>query len=406
MKSNILKGSTLFIIVLSLLFSCTQVQKPPLEELKLIGMKMKQNSHVEYLYQNKIYRSYSGDTILRYGKMYFEHNPSDSLLGLKFYHKSNTSECFYNGDYIINMLPKDSAAYKKPLCDYKDRHMTVYPFLELSYGAIQLFLTDTLLNSHIDSLVRRDTTVNDNPCSSFCFWADNILIDTHKKTKKGRKKIKLIVRKSDYLPVFYSQYQPIRRKTHTDFHYYEVVFSDYSFDVQYPQTMFSIENVPGYYKWDKLKAYMKLLPNDIYAPDWRLPQLSGDTITLSSLKGKVVLLDFWFIGCGPCIESVPSLNVLQSKFKDDGFVVVGINCFSDKEEKIKEYCTNTEMKYRNVWKGETICKDYKVNAAPIFYLINREGTIIYSQIGHDSIALTKAVRDAINDTHPNKSYNQ
>lgn len=401
MKRNNIKGYTLFIIGLSMLFSCTQVQKSPLEELKTIGMKMKQNSHVEYSYQIKAYRSYSGDTTLRQGKMYFEHNPSDSLLGLNFYHKSNTSECFYNGDYIITMLPKDSIVYKKPLCDYKDGHMTMYPFLELSYGAIQLFLTDTLLNSHIDSLVWRDTIINDNPCFSFCFWADAILIDTHKKTKKGRVEIKLIVRKSDYLPVFYSQYELIHRKTHTDFHYWEAVFSNYSFDVQYPKTMFSIENVPGFYKWDKLKAFIKTLPNEIFAPDWRLPQISRDTITLSSFKGKVVLIDFWFIGCGACIESVPTLNKLQTKYKNDGFEVIGINCFSDNEDKIREYCTNIGMEYRNVWKGETICKEYKINAAPIFYLINKEGKIVYSQIGHDSLKLEKAVEKLLNNT-PNK----
>lgn len=102
MKRNNMKRYTLFIIGLLILFSCTQVQKSPLEELKTIGMKMKQNSHVEYSYQIKAYRSYSGDTTLRQGKMYFEHNPSDSLLGLNFYHKSNASECFYNGDYLIN----------------------------------------------------------------------------------------------------------------------------------------------------------------------------------------------------------------------------------------------------------------------------------------------------------------
>lgn len=401
MKRNTIKGYTLFIIGLSMLFSCTQVQKSPLEELKTIGIKMKQNSHVEYSYQIKVYRSYSGDTTLRQGKMYFEHNPSDSLLGLNFYHKSNVSECFYNGNYLITMLTRDSAAYKKPLCDYKDGHMTMHPFLEFSYGAIQLFLTDSLLNSHIDSLVGRDTIINDNSCFSFCFWADAILVDTHKKTKKGRKKIRLIVRKSDYLPVFYSQYEPIRRKTHTDFHYWEAVFSDYSLDVQYPKTMFSIENVPGYYKWDKFKAFIKVLPNNIYAPDWRLPQISGDTITLSSLKGKVVLIDFWFIGCGPCIESVPTLNRLQTKYKNGGFEVIGINCFSDNEDKIREYCTNIGMEYKNVWKGETICKEYKINAAPIFYLINKKGKIVYSQIGHDSLKLEKAVEKFLNNT-PNK----
>ena len=78
---------------------------------------------------------------------------------------------------MINMNPIDSAASKEPLYNYINGHITVYPFLELSFGAIELFLTDTLLYTQIDSLTRRDTIVNNVSCSSFCFWADNILIE-------------------------------------------------------------------------------------------------------------------------------------------------------------------------------------------------------------------------------------
>ena len=56
------------------------------------------------------------------------------------------------------------------------------------------------------------------------------------------------------------------------------------------------------------------------------------------------------------------------------------------------------MECKNVWKGETICKEYKINAAPIFYLINKKGKIVYSQIGHDSLKLEKAVEKFLNNT--------
>ena len=82
MKSSIIKALILFIIVLSLLPNCTQMQISPLEELKMIGIKMKQKVHVEYSYQCKIFRSYSTDTNSWQGKMYFELNPQDSLLVL------------------------------------------------------------------------------------------------------------------------------------------------------------------------------------------------------------------------------------------------------------------------------------------------------------------------------------
>ena len=356
----------------------------------------------EYSYLIKTYRSYSGDTTKNSGIIYFENNPKDTSIGLNFYNKSELSESFYNGEYIITLLKTDSAAFKKPLCDYDNGHMTVYPYLELSLGAIQNFLTDSLLSVQIDSLIITDTIFNNNKCYSYSFWADNMLIDTHKKMKKGRKKINLIVREKDNIPLLYSQYQPIQRKTKLDFHYKEALFTNYTFNKENSDFLISIENIPEYYKWDKYSSINNLLPLNIKAPDWKLPFIMGDSISLTSLKGKYVLLDFWFIGCGSCVQSVPTLNEIQKKYTDEKLIVIGVNCFSNQKQTIKEYCKTNNMKYANVWKGDLITNDYNVNAAPIFYLIDKEGNIAYRQIGHDEMKLKQNIEEIITNMHSDK----
>src|SRR5574344_1426712 len=280
-----IKGSIEFLIGISILFSSNQVQTTPLKELQQIGMNMKQFDNVEYSYQITRFSNVTGDTTISQGQMYIETNSIDSLIGFNFYQKTENSESFFNGDYIINMQLLDSAASKKPLCDYRDGHMTLYPYLELSFGAIRNFLTDSLFSFQIDSLIKADTIVENVDCSSYSFWADNILVDTHKKMRKGRKWINLVVRKKDNLPIEYSQ----KMKSY----YSKVSFSKYSFDKKYPKELFTIENVPTFYKWDKYKANMNILPTKIEAPDWELPLINGGTVSLSSLKGKYVLLDFW-----------------------------------------------------------------------------------------------------------------
>lgn len=394
-KNSDTKRLILLIIGLSLCFSCSKTT--PLEELRMIGKEMSKNEQIEYSYKIKNYISLSGETWSFGGKIYLEKNSKDTSLGYRFINKTELSKDFYNGDYMILLTYKDSTALKKPLCDYRDGHMTLWPFLELSYAAIRNFLTDSLLSSQIDSLNRRDTTINEIKCTLFSFWANNILIDTHKKNKKGQKKIKLVVRNDNYLPMLYSQYQYSHSQKEDNYIYSEATFSDYSFNTKYPEEMFSIESVPNYFKWDKFKSYMKLLPNSSKAPIWKLPLVFGDSLMLSSLKGKVVLIDFWFIGCGACGQSIPDLNKIQAKFRDKGLVVMGINLLSNKVDKISDYCRNRGMEYINVWNGDRISNDYQVgSAAPIFYIIDKEGTIAYSQVGHDSIRLENAVNDIMN----------
>ena len=400
---NIIKGirkSFTLILGLLILFGCNQFQKTTVEELEQIGIDLKKIEIKEYSYLIKTYRSYSGDTTKISGIIYFEDNPKDTLIGLNFYNKSEYSESFYNGEYIVTLLKSDSAAFKKPLCDFDNGHMTVYPYLELSLGAIQNFLSDSLLSIKIDSLFKTDTIFSNDKCYSFSFWADNVLIDTHKKMKKGRKKINLIVRKKDNIPLLYSQYQPIQRETKLDFHYNEALFTNFVINKKNHDNSFSVESIPEYYKWDKYTSINNLLPLNIKAPDWKLPLISGDSVSLNSLRGKYVLLDFWFIGCGSCVQSIPTLNEIQKKYTEEKLVVIGVNCFSNQKDKIKEYCNSNNMKYINVWNGDLISKDYNVNAAPVFYLIDKEGNIVYRQIGHDEIKLKQNIEKIMTNTHP------
>jgi len=384
-----------FLVVVALLLTCCNAPKSELEELIKIGKQLEQNEQIAYSYQISIYRSYANDTSYRQGIIYFEHNPRDTSIGFNFSQESDNSASFYNGEYVIHMEQKDSFAYKKPLCDYRDGHMTAYPSLELSYVAIQNFLTDSLFTERTDSIVKMDTIINNELYYSYSFWADSKIVDTYKlPNHKGRKKINLIVRKSDHLPILYSQYEPIHQNK--DYHYYEAQFNNYSFKKRHPNHQFSIENVPEYYSWDKYKVYFHTLEINSKAPDWDLPLVFGSRVSLSDLKGKFILLDFWFIGCGACVESIPALNMLQAKYRSNNFEVIGVNCYSNDLEKIKAYCAERNMQYRNVWKGDSICNDYMIRTAPIFYIIDRDGKIVYSQIGNDEDELGRNVEEIIN----------
>lgn len=368
-------------------------------ELIEIGQEMEKHSIIKYSYEINGQTSYSGKSRTEKGTIYFLENKSDTTIGTKFRIQLKNYDCIYDGNFVYTLVKMDSAAIKTPLNDYRDGHCTTYPALELSYRAINLFLTDPHIENEIDFLTKTDTLINSELCTKYSFVANERFLSTHKNYSKNDVKIDLIIQRANSLPIYYSQTKKFESGNQIYTNFSEVVFSKYSYEDNYPTSFFESESIPSYYDWTKLKFMNKTLPINTPAPLWTLPSIDGDSISLNSLKGQYVLLDFWFIGCGACIQSIPMLNELQNKFSNDRLSVIGVNCLSDDLSKINDYCANQGMNYLNAWMGDRISQSYNINAAPIYYLINPDGNIVYTQFGHNK-QLLKIVESIINENTP------
>ena len=71
------------------------------------------------------------------------------------------------------------------------------------------------------------------------------------------------------------------------------------------------------------------------APDFTLEGLDGDAVTLSDLKGQIVVLDFWTTWCDPCVEGLEHLQQVSGDYADRGVVVLAINVEEDRDEVVK-----------------------------------------------------------------------
>lgn len=116
------------------------------------------------------------------------------------------------------------------------------------------------------------------------------------------------------------------------------------------------------------------------APDIAITSLDGRRTTLSSLRGKVVLLDFWATSCKPCIEAMPALAALHARYAPRGFEVLSIAAEADDvRAKVGDHPAGI------VAIDEAAQATYRVDRFPMYFLVGRDGTIACSRCRLDKV---------------------
>jgi thiol-disulfide isomerase/thioredoxin len=114
-------------------------------------------------------------------------------------------------------------------------------------------------------------------------------------------------------------------------------------------------------------------PPPLEVENWQ--NIEGDEITLDQLKGKVVVLDFWGVWCGPCRRAMPHLKEIYSKHKDDGLVIIGVHT-TNQGEKMKEYVEEEQLPWPvAVDIDKKTVSAFRVDSYPDYYVIDRSGNL-------------------------------
>jgi cytochrome c biogenesis protein CcmG/thiol:disulfide interchange protein DsbE len=118
------------------------------------------------------------------------------------------------------------------------------------------------------------------------------------------------------------------------------------------------------------------------APDFELKDATGAPVKLSSLKGKVVLLNFWATWCGPCEAEIPWFIEFQQKYKDRDFTVVGVSMDDDGWKSVKPYMEKHKMNYPLVIGNEQVSTLYGgIDSLPTTFVVDRTGKVATSHSG-------------------------
>jgi len=117
------------------------------------------------------------------------------------------------------------------------------------------------------------------------------------------------------------------------------------------------------------------------AADFTLPLFSGGSLTLSSLRGKPVVINFWASWCPPCREEAPILEEVWRRYRDKGVTFIGVD-IQDAEADARAYIKEFGITYPNGPDiGGRITIDYGVGGIPVTFFVNREGLIVSRWVG-------------------------
>ncbi|MBS1665208.1 MAG: TlpA family protein disulfide reductase [Bacteroidetes bacterium] len=112
------------------------------------------------------------------------------------------------------------------------------------------------------------------------------------------------------------------------------------------------------------------------APSWTASDLNGTDCSLSSLKGKVVVINFWFTSCAPCIQEMPHLNNLVASYKNKDVVFIAFS-FNDPAN-IQSFLKKQPYNYRHVASSKDINSLYHIQSWPTSFVIDRNGIVKYA----------------------------
>lgn len=119
------------------------------------------------------------------------------------------------------------------------------------------------------------------------------------------------------------------------------------------------------------------------AKDFTLNDINGNPLSLSSLRGKYVILDFWGSWCGPCVKGIPDMKTYYSKYKNK-LEILGIDC-NESEAAWKNAVTKYEIPWLNVYNPSTstLINDYGIMGYPTKIVIDPNGNINKVTVGEN-----------------------
>ena len=117
------------------------------------------------------------------------------------------------------------------------------------------------------------------------------------------------------------------------------------------------------------------------APDFQLPSLGGQSVSISDFQGKPILLNFWATWCGPCLQEMPLLQAIFEEQLDNSLVMLAIN-IGEPAPAVNNFMRNGNYSFPVLLDTERdVAQDYNIRAIPTTFFIDEDGVIQEIKVG-------------------------
>lgn len=337
------------------------------------------------------------DTMLSRVRYYFQKVAQDTITGYYFHHqkevqdkhgKSHSFQQLYNGKALA--YTEDSAVVlmtvEKWATEIKN-FIRANDFLNLLLRPEKSAIVRNQQKWKAPAVLVGETQVGNTAC-----WHVKIRID---ETPNPEETISVLssnfdfwIAQSDTTPIQYDITYKLLMGPDTVWQYDRYLLTHYHWaQMNAADSTFDLKRLPNHLKIRDYVPYQapELLKEGEPAPQWELTSLNGEIINIGKLRGKLLLLDFFYKSCYPCLQALPVLQQLHEKYQSKDLMIIGVNPFDKKSDGIGEFLSRRNITYTVVLDDDgKVANTYRVSAYPTMYLINQQGKIVWVEVGFGS----------------------
>lgn len=117
-------------------------------------------------------------------------------------------------------------------------------------------------------------------------------------------------------------------------------------------------------------------------PDITLTNLQGEKISLMSLKGNIIIVNFWATWCPPCITEIPDFIEAYRQYRDKGLVIIGISLDEGGTSVVKRFAAANSINYPVVMMNRQIYQSFDIGKfIPVTFVFDRQGKLVQKKVG-------------------------